>query len=163
MKPAIPILIIAFMSIYGCSADDSLQGAYERQIKENGMDGFNIIHLEERASVGLVLNTSWTNDYPENQFRPGIHVFEKTEGGWQAVSGTACDANTVARLSLFGNGQLYCASLDPESEVQEVRVGQSAAQIFDSANGSRVWFAITEERDAKAIGTTPDGREIKLN
>lgn len=102
MKPAIPILIIAFMSIYGCSADDSLQGAYERQIKENGMDGFNIIHLEERASVGLVLNTSWTNDYPENQFRPGIHVFEKTEGGWQAVPGTACDANTVARLSLFG-------------------------------------------------------------
>jgi hypothetical protein len=64
--------LILLLLITGCSGDTSLKGAFEKQMKEDQADGFNLIHLEDNETDGLALYTSWTDDYPDNKNKPGI-------------------------------------------------------------------------------------------
>jgi len=156
-------LVLLISSAAGCSGDKSLQGAFERQMKDNEVDGFNIIHMEENENDGLVLFTSWTSDYPQNKDKPGIYYYEKVDKAWKNQTGSDCSGTGVSRLGLMGNGQLYCASLKDSISLESIRVGDSEAKMFPTPGGGTVWYARAGERDLKAVGVTSDGREIMLN
>lgn len=156
-------LALLLTGIAACSGDNSLQGAFEKQMHDDEVDGFTIIHLEENESDGLVLFTSWTKDYPENRNKPSIHYFQKTENHWKIQTGTACSTNGIAQLGLMGNGYLYCAGFKKAMSFEAVRVGDKEAKLFSTPEVGTVWYARAGEREMKVIGITAEGREIALN
>jgi len=156
-------LILLLTGVAGCAGDNSLQGTFEQQMKEDEVDGFNIIHIEENGSQGLVLYTSWTEKYPENKNRPGIRYYEKQDSRWEGRPGTDCSSDGIARLGLMGNGNLYCATLKENMDFEKVLVGGTEAKIFQATESQRVWFAITDDRNSKVRGIKSDGSEIALN
>jgi len=56
-----PLLVVS-ISMVAC-APDTLQSTFEKDQRNDGMDNINIIHIEENELYGLVVNTSWTEDY----------------------------------------------------------------------------------------------------
>ena len=159
---AISVLILLVVTV-GCSSDVSLMGAFQKQMAENAVDGFFIIHLEERETDGLVLYTSWTEDYPDNQNRPGINYYERLDTGWESRPGTACSDSGVSRLGLMGNGYLFCSTLKANMDFEKILVGDTEAKMFQFGDNRLVWYAIEDEKGSKVAGISSDGRQIALN
>jgi hypothetical protein len=147
----------------GCSSDTSLKGVFEKQMKQDRVDGFNIIHLQENETNGLVLYTAWTKDYPENKNQPGIHYYEKGDSGWESRPGMGCSDSGVSRLGLMGKGYLYCAMLKDYMQFSKVMLGDIEALIFQVNEKQQVWYALSGDRDAKVVGVSSDGKEVALN
>lgn len=59
-------LLLAF-SMATFAGDPTLQRVYEAQMKDDGCDGHGIIHIQKNASDGWVMDTSWTEEYPDNR------------------------------------------------------------------------------------------------
>ena len=84
---AINNLILVFLSlatVAGCSDDLSLQATFEKQMKADGADGFNIIHIDDSIRVwyGVADDKNakavgdkqrWQGNYPE---LAGLHSNE---------------------------------------------------------------------------------------
>jgi len=58
-------------SLAACAGDKTLQGILEAQMKDNGYDGWDIIHVQENETDGFVLHTAWTDQHPDNRSEPG--------------------------------------------------------------------------------------------
>lgn len=157
------LVFLSLATVAGCSDDLSLQATFEKQMKDDGVDGFNIIHIDENENRGLVLYTSWTEEYPDNKNYPGINYYRKLEQRWESRPGTACSDRGVSRLGLSGNGYLFCAVLKENMKFEKIRVGDSDAHIFNVNDSMRVWYAVADDKKAKVVGTISDGREVTLN
>lgn len=155
--------LILLLLITGCSGDTSLKGAFEKQMKEDQADGFNLIHLEDNETDGLALYTSWTDDYPDNKNKPGINYYEKVDGKWQSRTGTGCSDGGVSRLGLMGNGHLYCSILKENMDFEKILVDGTEANVFQVGDSIRVWYAVSDEKGAKVTGVSGGGREVRLN
>ena len=83
-----PLMVLS-ISMAAC-APDTLQSTFEKDEKNNGMDSVNVIHVEENEQYGLVLATSWTEQFIENKDRPGISVYENNNGKWTRSPGMSC-------------------------------------------------------------------------
>lgn len=151
------------MGIAGCSGNLSLQESFEKQMKDDGIGGFNIIHIDEKENFGLVLFTSWTEQDPDNKDDTSIHYFEKPDQRWERQPGMGCSTNGVSRLSLTGNGYLFCSVLKANSNLEKIRIGDSEVDIFKVNDGMRVWYAVVDDRDSKVLGISSDGSDFALN
>ena len=152
---------LMFVIVIVACAPDTLQSTYEQQQKEDGMDGYNIIHIEENDGYGLVLATAWTEQYIENKDSPGIRVYEKADGKWVAIPGTTCDApGGGAVLGIGGGNYLYCGSFGENRPFVEITVGETAARIFDVNDEKRVWYAVEKSRDMTVRGTNASGKQV---
>lgn len=157
------LALLAF-SVTACGGDQSLQGAFEAQMKDNGYGSFEIIYLQENDNDGFVLHTAWTEQFPDNRTEPGVNYYQKQGKTWQTAMGTGCSNNGVSKFGLMGNGYLYCAVLRPDMGFEKIRVGDTEAQIFAFNNDTmKVWLAVSQENNARVIGITPDGHESALN
>jgi hypothetical protein len=132
-------------------------------MREDGADGFDIIHVEENERDGLVLYTSWTDEYPDGRNRPGIRYYERLDGRRKSSTGTECSSSGVSRLGLMGNGYLFCSTLKENMSFERIRVGDSEAIILQTSDGKLVWYAIEDEKESNVTGITSDGREVALN
>ncbi len=121
------------------------------------------IWIVEKENRGLVLYTSWTEEYPDNKNYPGINYYQKLEQRWESQPGTACSDRGVSRLSFSGNGHLFCAVLKENMKFKKIRVGDSDAHIFNVNDSIRVWYGVADDKNAKAVGISNDGREVILN
>lgn len=146
-----------------CGGDATLQDAFEKQMKLNKVDGFDIIKLDERPDLGLVLFTSWTEAYPDNRNRPGVYVFYRQDGRWEMQPGIDCSGGGTARLGLGVRGTLYCAMLKPDWDFTKVMVGETEAGLFAFGEGQRVWYAVAPDGTAPVKGVNAEGREYELN
>jgi len=153
-----PGLVLSF-SIVAC-APDTLQSTFEKEQKDNQMDGFNIIHIEENEQYGLVLATSWTEQYIQNKDRPGINVYENQSGKWVARPGTSCDSPGASRLGIQNGLYLYCGAITEERPYVKITVGETEAKIFDVNDKNRVWYAVEESMDLKIIGSYASGEQV---
>ena len=150
-------------SLVACAGDKSLEGVFEAQMKDNGSDGWNIIHVQENETDGFVLHTAWTDQHPDNRNEPGVSYFQKQGKEWQSAMGTSCSNSGVSRFGLMGNSNLYCSVLRADMDFEKITAGGQAAQIFTFNETMKVWVAVTSESNAKVVGFTKDGREIALN
>lgn len=157
------LLFLSLTGVAGCSGDLSLQATFEKQMEDDGADGFNIIHIDEKENRGLVLYTSWTEEYPDNKNHPGINYYHKLDQRWESRPGTACSDSGVSRLGLSDNGHLFCAVLKENMKFEKIRVGGSDAHIFNVSDSIRVWYGVADDKNAKAVGIISDGREVTLN
>jgi len=155
--------LACLLALAGCGGDATLQGAFGKQMKLNKVDGYDIIQLDERPDLGLVLYTSWTEAYPDNRNRPGVDVFYKQNGAWEMQPGIDCSSGGTARLGLGEHGYLYCAMLKPDWDFTRVLVGGQEAQLFEFGEGQRVWYVVVADGEAQVKGVNADGREYELN
>jgi hypothetical protein len=163
MSTRIFIGLIVLVSIVACSPD-TLQSTYEKEQKYNEMDGFNIIHIEENDRYGLVLATSWTEEYIQNRDKPGISVYEKVEGKWSRNPGISCgDGRGAATLGIPDGNYLYCGVITEERPFVKMAVGETEAQIFDVNDKKRVWYAVEKAMGLKIRGTYESGEQVNLN
>jgi hypothetical protein len=163
MSTRIFIGLIFLISIVACSPD-TLQSTYEKEQKNNGMDGFNIIHIEENDRYGLVLATSWTEEYIENKDKPGIHNYEKVDGKWVMYPGVSCgDGRGAATLGIMDGKYLYCGVITEERPFVKMNVGETEAKIFDVNGKKQVWYAVENAMGLKIRGTYENGEQVKLN
>jgi hypothetical protein len=153
--------MLFLMVIVACSPG-TLQSFYEKQQKENGMDGFNIIHIEENDKYGLVLATSWTEEYIQNKDKPGIMVYEKDNGKWVSRPGTTC-AGLGATLGIGGGRYLYCGSITEKRPYVKIMVGETQAQVFDVSDKKRVWYAVEHSMGIQKWGSYETGEPVKMN
>ena len=151
-----------FLIVIVACSPDTLQSTYEKQQKENGVDGFNIIHIEENDEYGLVLETSWTKQYIENKDKPGIMVYEKNNGKWVARPGMSCDG-LGGTLGIGGGRYLYCASITENRPYVKIMVGETEAQIFDVNDKKRVWYAVEHSMGVQKWGSYETGEPVKIN
>jgi len=124
-----------FLIVIVACSPDTLQSTYEKQKKESGVDGFNIIHIEENDEYGLVVETSWTEQYIENKDKPGIMVYEKYDGEWVTSPGMQCQ-DLPGALGIGGGRYLFCASITENQPYVKIMVGETEAQIFNVKWGS---------------------------
>jgi hypothetical protein len=151
------------MGIAGCSGNLSLQETFEKQMKDDGIGGFNIIHIDEKENSGLVLFTSWTEQDPNNKDDTSIHYFEKPDQRWERQTGMECSTNGVGLMGLMGNGYLFCSIFKANMDFEKIRIGDSEVDIFNVNDSMRVWYAVVDDRDSKVLGITSDGRDFALN
>ena len=151
-----------FLIVIVACSPDTLQSTYEKQQKEDGMDGFTIIHIEENDEYGLVLGTSWTEQYPDNKDKPFILVYEKNNGKWVTRPGTTCDG-LGATLGIGGGRYLYCASITEDRPYVKIMVGDTEAQIFDVNDKKRVWYAVEHSMGMQKWGSYETGEPQKMN
>jgi hypothetical protein len=151
------------LSLAACAGDKTLQGVFEAQMKDNGSDGWDIIHVQENETDGFVLHTAWTDQNPDSRNEPGVNYFQKQGTEWRSAMGTACSNSGVSMFGLMGNGYLYCSVLRPDMSFENVAAGGHAAQVFTFNETMKVWVAVTSEANAKVVGISKDGREIALN
>lgn len=157
-------LIFIFLACAtACSGSETLQQAFEKQMKTDGADGFDLIHLQENEQDGLVLSASWTEAYPDNRDEPSVFYFQKQDGRWTRQTGTACSQSGVSRVGLMGNGYLYCSVLRDDWDFAKVRVGETEAKMFQTHAGRNVWYAVAEAFELPVVGVGADGREWPLN
>lgn len=153
---------LIILSLAACAGDKTLQGVFEAQMKDDGYDGWDIIHIQEDETDGFVLYTAWTDQHPDNRNQPGVSYFQKQGEEWQSAMGTACSNSGVSTFGLMGNGYLYCSVLLPDMDFEKVTAGGQAARIFTFNETMKVSVGVTSEADAKVVGFTKDGREIAL-
>ncbi len=161
-KYRIACALFAF-SLAACAGEQTLQAVFEAQMKDNGSDGWDIIHLQENETDGFVLHTAWTDQQPDSRNEPGVNYFQKEGTEWRSAMGTACSSSGVSMLGLMGNGYLYCSVLRPDMDFDRITAGGEVAQVFTFNETMRVWIAVTSEANARVVGITGDGREIALN
>jgi hypothetical protein len=162
MKNYPVLLMISLAALFACTGEMTLQQTVEKQMKEDGMDGFNIIHMTENVDDALVLLTSWTEEYPDNRNRPGIYYYQKQDGQWQQATGTDCSGG-ITRLGLLGNGYLYCSSLEPGTGFEKILVDGEEAGMFVVNDNIRTWFHVADNNEAKVIGVNTGGKQVNLN
>ena len=155
--------LLLAVSTTACAGDSTLKGTFEAQMKDNGYDGYEIIHIQENEGDGWVLHTAWTKDYPENRNEPGINYYQREGKKWQSAMGTACSSNGVARLGLRGRGHLFCAQLREGMSFTSIFVDETEAKMFEMGNGATVWYAVSENAEARVRGVTASGAERWLN
>ena len=127
--------LLLLTSLVACGPE-TLQSTYEKAQREDGMDGFNIIHIEENEQYGLVISTSWTEQYMENKDRPGIKYYEKMDGKWIMHPGTDCGTGrSASTLGIMGGSYVYCGVITEQRPFVKMTVGETEAQIFDVKNG----------------------------
>jgi len=142
-------------------APDTLQSTFEKAQQSNGMDGINIIHIEENEANGLVLATTWTEQYIENKDRPGINVYLQENGQWMAIPGTDCDG-PMFTLGMQGNGYLYCGVITEDRPYVKIMVGETEAQIFDVNDKKRVWYVVQKSRGLIVQGSFASGEQVQF-
>jgi len=141
--------LVLLFSILGFTPD-TLQSTYEKAQKENGMDHVNIIHIEENEHYGLVLATSWNEQFKQNKDRPGIGYYEKVNGKWSMRPGTDCGTGKGSFTLGLSNGDfLYCGVITLERPFIKIMVGQTDAKIFDVSDRIRVWYVVEKSRNNK--------------
>jgi hypothetical protein len=150
-----------FLIVIVACSPDTLQSTYEKQQKENGVDGFNIIHIEENDEYGLVLETSWTEQYIQNKDKPGITVYEKDNGKWVARPGMQCEG-LGGTLGIGDGRYLYCASFTEKRPYVKIMVGETEAQIFDVNDKKRVWYAVEHSKGMTVWGSYAAGDPVKI-
>ena len=150
------VAMISMLSLVACSKL-TLQDTYEKQQKDDGRDGFNIIHIEESEQYGLVLATSWTEEYIQNKDRPGINVYEKENGAWVSIPGVSCDNTGAARLKIQKDTYLYCGAITEDRPYIKVTVGETEAKVFKVTDSTGVWYAVEKSMDMKVIGSYANG------
>ena len=154
--------ILSFLvGTVGC-ADESLQEIFQRKMKDDKMDGYNIIHIEENDQYGLIVNTSWTKQYIENKNEPGIHVYKRDGSKWVMRPGTGCSAGGTSKLGIPGKKTLYCGALTIKRPFAKIIVGDHEAKIFPVTDDLRVWYAVGQGRDLKVKGIAKNGSEHKF-
>ena len=163
MQIKLLLVLLCLSGITACSADTSLQGVFENQMKEDGAVGFTIIHIDEGETHGLVLYTSWTHEYPDNKNKPGIRYYEKSDKQWHGRTGTGCSDRGISRLGLMGNGYLFCAIPRENRGYEKILVGDTEAGIFQVNDSISVWYAAVDNRDAKVVAILDDGTELALD
>ena len=151
-----------FLIVIVACSPDTLQSTYEKQQKENGMDGFNIIHIEENDEYGLVVETSWTEEYIQNKDKPGIMVYEKDNGKWVARPGMSCDG-LGGTLGIGGGRYLYCGSITENRPFVKIMVDETEAQIFEVNDKKRVWYAVEHSMGMQKWGSYETGEPQKMN
>ena len=161
-KFRIACALITF-SLAACAGDKTLQGVFEAQMKDNGSDGWDIIHVQENETDGFVLHTAWTDQHPDSRNEPGVNYFQKQGKEWQSAMGTGCSNSGVSMFGLMGNGYLYCSVLRSDMDFEKIAAGGQAAQVFTFNGTMQVWVAVTSEANATVVGITKDGHEIALN
>jgi len=150
-----------FLIVIVACSPDTLQSTYEKQQKENGVDGFNIIHIEENDEYGLVVETSWTEQYIQNKDKPGIMVYENHDGEWVTRPGMQCQG-LPGSLGIGGGRYLYCASITENRPYVKIMVGETEAQIFDVNDKKRVWYAVVNSMDMNVWGSYATGEPEKI-
>ena len=155
--------VLLALSLPACAGDQTLQGAFEAQMKSDGYDGFDIIHVQEDESDGYVLYTAWTDQHPDNRNEPGLNYYQKQGEQWQSAMGTGCGSSGVSIFGMMGNGFLYCSVLRPDMDFVQITAGGQAARMFTFNETMKVWVAVSPEANAKVVGVMVDGREIALN
>lgn len=159
MKTRIWVGLFSIVTLVAC-APETLQGTFEKDEKNNGMEGINVIHVEENEQYGLVLATSWTEEYIQNKDKPGISVYENDNGKWVSRPGTSCSSPGAARLGI-GNGlYLYCGTITEERPFVKVTAGETDAGIFDVNDTTRVWYAVGDSMDLAIKGSYESGEEV---
>jgi hypothetical protein len=163
MKTRIVMGLLFLVSLVACSPD-TLQGTFEKEQRNNGMDGFNIIHIEENDQYGLVVATSWTEQFIQNKNRPGIHVYDNENGKWVGRPGISCGDGRGSSILGIGNGMyVYCGVITEDRPFVTMAVGETEARIFDVNESIRVWYAVVNSRDLKISGTFDNGEKMILN
>jgi hypothetical protein len=158
------VLILLALSTTACAGDQSLQAAFEAQMKDNGYDSYEIIWIQENETDGWVLHTAWTDQYPDNRSEPGVNYYQKQGKKWQNAMGTGCSKSGVSMFGLMGNGYLYCSVLRSNMDLAKITAGGEEGKIFPFNNDTmKVWVAVSPKVNAKLIGTSPDGHEYPLN
>lgn len=154
-------LLLIFLSAILACTPDTLQSTFEKDQQSNGMDGVNIIHIEENEAYGLVLATTWTEQTLENKDRPGINVYLQEDGQWMAIPGTDCDG-PMFTLGIQGNGYLYCGSISEKRPYVKILVGETEAQIFDVNDKKRVWYVVGKSRGMVVQGSYTSGELVRF-
>ncbi len=152
---------LSFLISAAACADETLQEKYEGEMKDDKMDGFQIIQIEENERYGLIVHTAWTKQYPDNKNRPGIRVYYKDGGKWTMRPGTACGMG-ISRLSIPDKNTLYCGALTKKRPFKKIMVGDQEAKIFPVIDDIRVWYAVGQGRKLKVKGITENGNEHKF-
>jgi hypothetical protein len=153
-----PVLVFS-ISMMAC-APDTLQSTFEKDEKNNGMDGINIIHIEENEQYGLVLATSWTEQYIENKDKPGISVYENDNGKWIGSPGTSCSGPGATRLGIQNGLYLYCGAITENRPFVKITVGETEASIFEVNDKIRVWYAVENSMDLETKGSYASGEQV---
>ena len=116
MRSAIgSLLILAFCS--GCATDDTLLGAWERQMKDIGAQNYEVIDSREDLKGGLVFYATWSEDFPGQRDEPSASYYERVDGRWVANPGTVCTQTGITTLGLPDGDFLYCAVLRDDMNV----------------------------------------------
>ncbi len=140
---------------------DTLQSTFEKDERNNGVDYINIIHIEENEQYGLVVHTSWTEDYIQNKDRPGISVYHKVKGKWTRSPGTSCGSTGAYSKMGIQNGLfLYCgiiAEEPPYVPYVKITVGETEASIFEVTEKIKIWYAVVNSMDLKMVGSYATG------
>ena len=150
MKFRILIGIMFVIAIVAC-APDTLQSTYEKNQKDVGNYGWNIIHIEEHDDYGLVLATQWSEQDKEDKGKPSILAFIKENDKWVVDWGAACDGPQVTQIIAGGN-YLYCGTITDNRPNVEIMVGETAAQVIDVNDQKRVWYAVEKSMGLKVRG-----------
>jgi len=153
--------LVLSIGIVACG-QDTLQSTYEKEQKNNQMDGFNIIHVEENEAYGLVVATSWTEEYIQNKDLAGISVYENDNGKWIAQPGMSCTNPGAARLGMGNDNYLYCGAITEERPYVKITVGDKEAQIFDVNDKIKVWYAVGNSFELETHGSYESGEQVKF-
>ena len=154
----LPLLILSVSML--AYASDTLQGTFETDARNDGMEDFNIIHIDENEQYGLVVNTSWTEDYIQNKDRPGISVYHKVKGKWARSPGTSCSSRGTSKLGIQNGLFLYygiIAEEPPYVPYVKITVGETEASFFDVNEHIKVWYAVVNSMDMKMVGSYTTG------
>jgi hypothetical protein len=146
---------IATVFLASCAGDTSLNGAFEKQMKDDGAGEYSVLHIEEGAKDGIVLFTAGGE--------AALFYFGKSGQGWARQTGTDCDASGISQVGLMGNGYVYCGTLRQDMDFMAIRVGGNDALLFDTPDGRRIWYARVDDMGLDVSGVMADGREVGLN
>jgi hypothetical protein len=153
--------LVFSISIIAC-APDTLQSTFEKERKDNNMNDFNIIHVEENEAYGLVVATTWTEEYIQNKDKAGIRVYENDNGKWIAMPGMDCSGQGAARLGIQNGNYLYCGSFTEDRPFVKITVGETEARIFDVTDKIQVWYAVETSMDLDTFGSYESGEQVKF-
>ncbi len=156
MKSRVFPLLVISVSMLAC-APDTLQSIFEKDERNNGMDDINIIHIEENEQYGLVVNTSWAEEYIQNKDRPGISVYHKAEGKWTRSPGTSCSNQGTSKLGIQNGLFLYCGTITADPPYVKITVGETQASILDVNEKIKVWYAVVNSMDLEKVGSYATG------
>jgi hypothetical protein len=162
MKLRVFLGLLILISFAAC-APDTLQSTFEKEQKSDQMDGFNIIHIEENEQYGLVVATSWTEEYIQNKDKASIRVYENDNGKWVGMPGTSCSNPGAARLGIQNGLYLYCGSIGENRPYVTITVGETEAGIYDVNDTTRVWYAVVDSFELKTVGSYASGEQVTFD
>lgn len=159
------VLITALLlSATGCSSDNTLQGAFEQIMKEDEVENFEVLHLQENETDGLVVAASWSDDYPDRRDEPRILNFQIEDGRWVVRPGTSCTQRGISKVGLYDSGDwVYCGVLKDKWDFEKVKVGNSEATLVKTHGGKIAFVARAADKEQAIVGVYADGTETQVN